>query len=442
MNFPSDFLWGSATSSYQIEGAALEDGRGECIWHRFSHTPGKIINGDVGDVACDHYHRFKDDVALMQQIGLQAYRFSISWPRVIPLGTGATNQPGLDFYDQLVDELLKANIKPFATLYHWDLPQALQDQEGWENRKIIDWFAEYTDVMTRLLGDRVQYWVTHNEPWVVAFLGNSTGEHAPGYKDIRKALKVAHHLNLAHGAAVPIIRQNVSNAKVGIVNAEVARTPSSHSPIDSEAVEIENSFSSRWFLDPVFKGSYPQNAVATYGNALDEIDLDEAKLACQPLDFLGVNYYFRTVVASAEEGKAFPTKIIPQDAPKTTMDWEIYPVGLTEVLLRVNNEYAPAEIYITENGAAFDDPAPANGVVEDPDRQEYLERHFEAAGKAMEAGVPVKGYFVWSFLDNFEWSFGYRQTFGIVHVNFDTLERIPKRSALFYKDWIAQRQPV
>jgi beta-glucosidase len=441
MTFPQDFLWGAATSSYQIEGAAREDGRGECIWTRFSHTPGNVLNNDNGDRACDHYHLYKDDVQLMQDLGLQTYRFSISWPRVLPTGTGDANEAGLDFYDRLVDELLAANIIPFATLYHWDLPQALQDKGGWTNPAIVQWFKDYAALVCQRLGDRVKFWATHNEPWVVAFLGNMIGEHAPGYTDMPTALQVAHHLLVSHGETVPVIREHVPDAKVGIVLAQSERSPASDDPRDAEAVRLsEVAGGNRWFLDPIFRGAYPADGVAVLRDHLDGIDLEAVSVAKAPLDFLGVNYYFRMIFGVNDEGQPHPPKIHPNpEAEHTEMGWEVYPDGLYNVLTSIHNDYGPIDMYITENGAAFDDPEPANGVVEDPHRQHYLETHFAAAERAIADGVPLKGYYVWSLLDNFEWAFGYERRFGIVHVDFETLQRTPKRSALFYRDWIASK---
>ncbi|MCB9438532.1 MAG: beta-glucosidase [Anaerolineales bacterium] len=431
MKFPEDFLWGVATSSYQIEGASLEDNRGECIWHRFSHTPDHVFNDDNGDVACDHYHRYPEDVALMQSLGVHGYRFSVSWPRVLPQGIGAANPLGLDFYDRVVDELLKANITPYLTLYHWDLPQALQDKGGWANPSVVDWFLEYTSVMTSRLGDRVKHWATHNEPWVVAFLGHQIGLHAPGIQDLPTALKVSHHLMVSHGKAVPLIRSTVADAQVGIVIDQVYIEAASENEADKQAARLEDSLRNLWFLDPVFKGAYPADALAHYGAAMDGIDLDEVKVAAAPIDYLGMNYYARNLYSA--NGSVPP----PPDAPVTAMGWEVYPRGLYNLLVRANECYSPKAVYITENGAAYEDPAPENGVIEDPERQRYLELHFEQTALAIEAGVPVKGYFVWSFLDNFEWAYGYSQRFGIIHVDFETLQRTPKRSALYLKDLIA-----
>lgn len=438
MPFSTSFLWGAATSSYQIEGAAREDGRGESVWDRFCHTlPPRIARGDTGDRACDHYHRFRDDVALMRDLGLQAYRFSVAWPRILPEGTGRLNPAGLSFYERLVDELLQADIKPFATLYHWDLPQALQDRGGWLNPASVEWFAEYADVVSRHLGDRVHGWITHNEPWIVAFVGHFYGSHPPGLADLTAACQAAHHLLLAHGAAVPLLRRNAPRAEVGISLNLNPVYPASASPQDSEAARRQDGFLNRWFLDPLFKGAYPQDMVSLVQEWLPRIDLSAVKAAASPLDFLGVNYYLRNVVEF--DAGELPLKlrhVLQEGAAATAMGWEIYPQGLTDLLLRLKDEYAPAAIYITENGAAFDDSPPQNGLVEDPQRIAYLEAHLAAVQKALAQDVPVKGYFVWSLLDNFEWTHGYEKRFGIVYVDPVTRERAPKRSAQYYRQTI------
>lgn len=438
MPFPSTFLWGAATSSYQIEGAVREDGRGESVWDRFCHTlPPKIAHGDTGDIACDHYHRFREDVALMRDLGLQAYRFSVAWPRILPEGTGKVNAAGVSFYDRLVDELLKAGIKPFVTLYHWDLPQVLQDRGGWLNPASVDWFAEYTDVISCQLGDRVHGWITHNEPWIVAFVGHFYGGHPPGLADLTAACQAAHHLLLAHGAAVPVLRSNAPRAQVGIALNLNPVYPASDRPEDREAVRRQDGFLNRWFLDPLFKGAYPDDMIALLQEWLPRIDLTAVRSAAAPLDFLGVNYYTRNVVENAEAELPLRLRHVPQPGADTTaMGWEIYPQGLTDLLLRLKQDYAPAAIYLTENGAAFDDPPPRNSVVEDPQRVAYLQAHLAAAERALIAGVPLKGYFVWSLLDNFEWTHGYEKRFGIVHVDSRTGERIPKRSAHYYRQTI------
>ncbi|MEO8612029.1 MAG: GH1 family beta-glucosidase [Chloroflexota bacterium] len=435
MAFPKDFLWGVAASSYQIEGGALTEGRGECIWYNFSHTPGKVQDGDNGDVACDHLHLYKEDVKLMADLGVQAYRFSVAWPRVIPEGTGRINEQGLDFYDKLVDELLKYGIQPWLTLNHWDFPQALQLKGGWANPDSVKWFAEYTDVMTRSLGDRVLGWITHNEPWCVSILSNLLGIHAPGLNDPPTAYRVAHHLNLSHGAAMGVIRQNCPGVPAGITLNLSPAVPASDSPEDAQAAQFFDGSFNRWFLDPIFKGSYPTDMVAMLGSTLDGIDLDAVKAAAVPMDFLGINFYNRMVVSASGQAK------LPDDAEFTEMGWEIYPQALTDLLVRVSRDYAPPAIYITENGAAFADPEPVDGIVEDPRRVDYLKGHFQAAENAIIQGVPLKGYFVWSLMDNFEWSFGYSKRFGIVHVDYATQKRTPKRSARFYQEMIA-REPV
>ncbi len=437
MRFPDDFLWGAATSSYQIEGAAQEDGRGECIWTRFSHTPGNTYNGDTGDVACDHYHRYRQDVALMADLGLQAYRFSISWPRVIPLGTGATNPAGLDFYDRLVDELLAHNIQPFATLYHWDLPQALQDRGGWENPDSIAWFTDYAALMAERLGDRVRHWITHNEPWVVAFVGHYFGRHAPGKRNLAAAYRVAHHVLLSHGAAVPAIRQAAPGVQVGITLDLVDFQPASASTDDMAAAHREDGFKNRWFLDAVFKGRYPDDMVTRLGETLEGLDLTAVQRAAVPIDFLGINYYSRNVIAASPHGLLNSQHVHVDGRSHTAMGWEVYPDGLRNVLVRVTREYVPPALYVTENGAAYDDPPPVNGVVEDPQRQAYLAGHVQACAEAIAQGAPLRGYFAWSLMDNFEWAEGYRMRFGLVYVDFATQERIPKRSALYYRDLIA-----
>lgn len=434
MNFPKDFIWGAATAAYQIEGGGLEDGRGECIWHRFSHTPGKVREGHTGDVACDHYHRYREDVQLMQEIGLKGYRFSIAWARVLPQGVGATNTAGLDFYDRLVDELMTAGIQPYATLYHWDLPQALQERGGWENPDSPKWFADYAALMTSRLGDRVKHWTTHNEPRVSTFEGNWEGVHAPGNRDLALAYRVAHHLLLAHGAAVPVIRQQIPDAKVGIVLDLYAVAPMT--PADEQAAKLFDSFQNRWFLDPVMRGQYPADMIEILGDILDGIDIEAVKAAQVPLDYIGINYYMRRMV-KAVAGSTLPFDDISHpDNPQTQMGWEIYPEGLYQWLLRLHNEYHIPAIYVTENGAAFADPEPANGIVNDPERILYLQEHFAAAARAIAEGVPLKGYFVWSLLDNFEWAWGYTRRFGLIYVDYTTQQRTLKQSARYYQDLI------
>ncbi len=439
MNFPPDFVWGAATASYQIEGMAREDGRGECIWTRFSHTAGKVKGGHTGDIACDHYHRYADDVALMAQLGLRAYRFSIAWPRLLPEGTGAPNQAGLDFYSRLIDKLLEAGITPFATLYHWDLPQRLEDQGGWTSAEMPEWFAEYAALCAKHYGDRLKHWITLNEPWCTAFLGYYLGIHAPGLRDERAAFRAAHHTHLAHGRAVQVLRQMLTGAQLGITLNLAPVQPLTDSPSDVQAAQVFDGLQNRWFLDPIFKGCYPADVVAVLAqrHVLDGLDLDAVRLAAQPLDFLGVNYYTRQIVRHDSDDPQGFAVVPPENVPVTDMRWEIYPQGLRDLLLRVHQEYAPPAIYITENGAAFPEPEHVEGdLLDDPQRVAYLQSHFRAAAEALAHGVPLKGYFVWSLLDNFEWAEGYTKRFGIVHVDFNTQRRTLKRSALYFKQVI------
>lgn len=427
MPFPADFIWGAAASSYQIEGAALDDGRGECIWTRFSRLPGKIAGGHTGDVACDHYHRYADDVQLMQALELGAYRFSISWPRVLPQGTGTPNAPGLDFYDRLVDTLLAANIRPFATLYHWDLPQALQNRGGWLNRGIIGWFSDYTELVTKRLGDRVKDWITINEPIVISMLGYRDGVHAPGMRDETAAYLAAHHTLLAHAAGMGVIRANVPNAQAGITidNAYVM----AHEDGLEDEVRLADGLRNRWFWDPVLLGRYPVDIIEHLGDTLREVNLAEAADIKVEQDFIGLNFYTRNIVGKNK---------VP--APVTAMDWEIYPKGLYHILKRLHTEYKAPAIYITENGAAFDDPAPIHARIVDTDRVEYLQDHFEAAEDAVDEGVPLKGYFVWSLLDNFEWAYGYDKRFGIIAVDYASQRRTIKDSGYWYRDFIREQR--
>jgi len=432
--FPRGFVWGAATSSYQIEGAWNEDGKGESIWDRFSHTPGKIANGDTGDVACDHYHRWREDVALMRELGLRAYRFSISWPRLLPEGYGRVNAPGLDFYNRLVDALLDAGITPFVTLYHWDLPQALQDRGGWPARATAEAFVEYADLASRSLGDRVKHWMPLNEPYISAFVGYLEGRHAPGHADMDEALAAAHHLLLAHGWAVPVIRRNAPGAQIGIALNLTAVVPASPSPADAEAARLRDGIINRWFLDPLAGRGYPADVVRHFGRSMSFVQGGDLKSIAAPLDFLGVNYYARTIVRSdaVPESQNEPPTVLP-NAERTYMGWEVCPEGLYELLIRLRRDYTFSALYITENGAAYDDRVGPDGRVEDARRIAYLKRHLLAAGRALAEGVPLRGYFVWSLLDNFEWAHGYSPRFGLVYVDYATQRRIPKSSAYWYR---------
>ncbi|MBM3126863.1 MAG: beta-glucosidase [Chloroflexi bacterium] len=439
VQFPEGFVWGAATASYQIEGAWNEDGKGESIWDRFSHTPGKIQDGDTGDVACDHYHRWEADLNMMKEGGLKAYRFSTALPRILPQGRGRVNQAGVDFYSRLVDRLLELQIEPFLTLYHWDLPQSLQDEGGWPARPVVDAFMEYADVLSRALGDRVKNWITLNEPWVSAFIGYRLGHHAPGHEDLGEALAAAHHLLLAHGKVVPILRSNCSGANVGVTLNLTPQFPASPSFEDRDAATWMDGYINRWFLDPLVGRGYPQDMAKHYGDkmaSVKEMDLDTVAV---PVDFLGVNYYTRNISRSDRipEAENSPRTVFRGDEV-TEMDWEVFPEGLYRTLGRLHGEYGFPAIYITENGAAFEDRVNAEGQVDDPARVSYLRRHLEQVHRAIGIGVPVKGYFVWSLMDNFEWGFGYSKRFGLVRVDYRTLQRIPKQSASWYGKVVAE----
>jgi beta-glucosidase len=436
-SFPSGFLWGTATAAYQIEGAWDEDGKGESIWDRFSHTPGNVQDGDRGDVACDHYRRWRDDIALMRELGLQAYRFSISWPRVLPKGVGAVNQAGLDFYDRLVDGLLEAGITPFVTLYHWDLPQVLQDKGGWANRASAAAFAHYADVVSRRLGDRVKNWITHNEPWCTSFLGYWVGVHAPGIRN-GPALLAAHHVLLSHGQAVPVLRANSPGAHVGITLNFSPAHPASDSEDDRAAARRYDGFFNRWFLDPLYGRGYPADMIELYGSMAPKIPDGDLETIAAPTNFLGVNYYNREVIRDDPGAPPLRTASVRPEGEYTAMDWEVYPDALCELLMRLHRDYAPGRLYVTENGAAYDDMVAPDGGVHDERRTRYLARHFAAAHAAIAEGVPLAGYFVWSLMDNFEWAYGYSKRFGVVYVDYPTQRRVAKDSALFYRDVIAR----
>ena len=427
----SEFLWGAATAAYQIEGAVDEDGRGESIWDRFCATPGKVRAGETGSVACDFYHRYPEDIELMRELGLDAFRFSVAWPRVIPDGRGAVNEAGLDFYDRLVDELLAAGIQPFPTLYHWDLPQALEDEGGWTARSTVEAFVRYAEAVVGRLGDRVTHWTTHNEPWVVAWLGYGSGEHAPGRTSEQAAVDAAHHLLLSHGWATDVIRRDVPDARVGIVLNLEHVDAASDSAADVEAAREVDGRANRWFLDPIFRGAYPEDVDLTPPVR----DGDLAAIAV-PLDFLGVNNYFRYVVREGPEVVELP------GGARTDMGWEVHPESLHKLLLRVASEYAPPSMYITENGAAYSDVRSHDGGVHDLERVDFLATHTDAVMRARDDGAPIDGYFVWSFLDNFEWAQGYAKRFGIVYIEYPTLERIPKDSFHWYRQRIASLQPA
>ncbi|HEY1825307.1 MAG TPA: GH1 family beta-glucosidase [Acidimicrobiales bacterium] len=455
-SFPPGFLWGTATASYQIEGAVTADGRGPSIWDTFSRTPGAVWNGDTGDIACDHYHRMEEDLDLLQQLGVAAYRFSVAWPRVQPTGRGPANQKGLDFYRRIVEGLLEREIAPVATLYHWDLPQPLQDDGGWTVRDTAERYAEYVGIVAESLGEDIDRWITLNEPWCSSWLGYGSGRHAPGVRDIGKAAAANHHLLYAHGLAVPILRSLIPSAQVGITLNLGDFRPASQHELDVAAARRADGNLNRVFLDPIFRGEYPADMLEHYAkfapgfSVVRDGDLD---LISAPIDFLGVNYYFPSTVVDetrtkearvagyfVAQGDQFPDlRLRGIETPgrdKTAMDWEIEASGLTSLLIRVRDEYTTLPIYITENGAAFNDYVDPNGDVNDHDRVAYLQEHISAVHDAIDAGVNVQGYFVWSLMDNFEWGLGYSRRFGIVWVDYPTGARLTKQSFSWYRDTI------
>ncbi len=445
LQFPAGFQWGAATAAFQIEGAVHADGRSDSIWDVFTHTPGCIIDGSNADTACDHYHRWKEDIALLKQLGIPAYRFSLAWPRILPAGRGKVNQVGLDFYSRLVDELLAAGIRPLATLYHWDVPAILPD--AWLNRATVDAFVELTAAATSALGDRVKDWVTINEPFCPSILSYKVGVHAPGLREPYKALLAAHHLLLGHGAAMPVIRENCPGARVGIALNLSPIHPASDSEADAAAARHSDGELNRWFLDPLHGRSYPADMLADFvktgalpSSQLDFVEPGDLDIISVPTDFLAINYYTRSVVKAGAHFAENPDDIL-MVTPATNhddMNWECYPAGLFEILTRVSQEYSPREIIISENGASFSDAADGSGAIHDERRIAYLSGHFQAMAQAIQAGVPLTGYYLWSLMDNFEWALGYTQHFGIIHVDFASQKRTPKASAAWYRRVIEQ----
>ena len=440
--FPDGFVWGVATAAYQIEGAVHEDGRGESIWDRFSHTPGRTDGGATGDVACDHYHRWPEDLDLLARLGVDAYRFSLGWPRLFPTGRGPVNPRGIAFYDRLVDGLLERDIAPVVTLDHWDLPQALQDRGGWAARDTVGAFVDYAAAAFGALGDRVALWITHNEPWMVSMIGHLRGVHAPGITDLASALRAAHHLLLSHGRAVQAYRSLGPGAPIGItLNLFPTYPVDPTSEADREAASGSEGYTNRWFLDPLFRASYPADTIERFeraGATMDFVEPGDLETIAAPSDFLGVNYYSpRRVTAAGDE---FGWRVQPADesgAPLTAINGEIHPDGLVDVLVGVTRDYGPLPIYITENGAAVRDVVAADGGVHDPERIRFLEQHFDAARRALAAGVDLRGFFVWSFMDNFEWAMGYGPRLGLVYIDYGTQRRIPKDSFAAYREVIA-----
>lgn len=434
ISFPKDFLWGTASASYQIEGGCKEDGKGESIWDRFSHTPGKIKHGDTGDLACDFYHRHADDIALMEQLGLKAARISLSWPRIMPTGRSPVNHKGLDFYNRVVDEMLKRNVQPWVTLYHWDLPQTLEDAGGWPNRDLAEYFRDYAVVVADALGDRVKHWMVFNEPWIFTMLGYATGIHAPGRHEIDNAIKATHTVNLAQGMTVKAIRESKNHPDaVGTAFSMSPVHPQTGSLEDRTAAERWHRFFNMWFLEPVMHGKYPEAFLR--GSVEDRVeiragDMDTIKA---PLDFIGINLYTRAVVAHDSHDRNMGVKQVRAGGEEVTdFGWEVHPQALSEMILRVTKDYPGIPIYVTENGCSYGDQPGADGKVNDQRRVSFLRRYISEVGHAMKAGADVRGYFLWTFTDNFEWAEGFQQRFGIVYCDFHTQQRIVKESGHWY----------
>lgn len=429
-DFPPFFVFGVATSAYQIEGATRADGRGPSIWDTFCQQPGRISDGSSGDLACDHYHRLDADLDLIKSLGVDAYRFSVAWPRVQPSGQGPANEQGLDFYERLVDGLLARGLAPYLTLYHWDLPQALQDAGGWANRDTAYRFAEYSRLVAERLGDRVKSYATLNEPWCSSILSYEIGEHAPGLRDRRLALAAAHHLLLGHGEAVAALRDAVPNADLGIVLNLNPAYPATNEARDVAAARLFDGTFNRWFLDPLLRGEYPADVWDAYGADVPEVHAGDLARIAAPIDFLGVNYYSRGFISADGNAK-------PQDAAYTEMGWEVYPQGLTDLLVRLQRDYPIPPLFITENGAAYPDTLDGDHV-HDGERVRYFETHLDAVAHAARLGVPVHGYFAWSLMDNFEWAYGYSRRFGLVYVDYGNQRRVLKDSARWYRDLLAR----
>ncbi|MCA0969532.1 beta-glucosidase [Halobacillus litoralis] len=437
IQFPDNIKWGAATASYQIEGAASEGGRKPSIWDVFSHTPGKVRRGDHGDEACDSYHRYKEDVQYLKELGVDMYRFSIAWPRVIPNGTGELNPEGVQYYRNLINELIENDIEPMITLYHWDLPQALQEKGGWESRETIDAFEAYAKAMFEEFGDVVSKWITINEPWCASFLSNYLGIHAPGKTSLQAGVDVSHHLLVAHGRAVKVFRDVVPNGEIGYAPNVGWMEPYTDRQEDIDACKRAMMWQKEWFMDPVFKGSYPEELVQLFkkeGADLKLVDGD-LELISQPIEFMGINYYTGSLGRYKEGEGLFEAEEIPLDNRRTDIGWPIYADGFYRVLKDLNETYGDVPIYITENGACYNHEE-KDGEVNDKERIDYLKQHLASISRVVEAGVPIKGYLVWSLLDNFEWAFGYEMRFGIIHVNFRTFERTPKDSFYWYKQTI------
>ncbi|MFC4388735.1 GH1 family beta-glucosidase [Gracilibacillus marinus] len=438
IEFPKDMKWGAATASYQIEGAVNEGGRGVSIWDTFSKTPGNVVNGDNGDVACDSYHRYKEDVQIMKELGIKVYRFSVAWPRIFPNGTGEVNKEGLEYYHNLIDELLANDIEPMCTLYHWDLPQILQDKGGWGNRETIDAFVAYAEVMFKEFSGKIKQWITLNEPWCISFLSNYIGVHAPGNKDLQLATQISHHLLVAHGKTVQKFRDLNVDGEIGIAPNTTWLEPYSNRQQDIDACNREIAWYLEWFMDPVFKGSYPQFMLDWFANKGVHLEIEDGDMEVihQPIDFIGINYYTGHVARYKENESLLDWELVELNYERTDIGWPIFPEGFYKVLCRIKDNYGDVPIYITENGSCYNNEV-ENGRVKDVGRISYLEQHLTALHRAISSGVNIKGYLTWSLMDNFEWAEGYTMRFGIVHVNYRTLERTKKDSYYWFKQTIA-----
>ena len=438
VSFPKDFSWGTATASYQVEGAWNEDGKGESIWDRFSHTEGKIVTGETGDIACDQYHRYKEDIALMKQLGQRGYRFSIAWPRIFPTGRGEVNQAGIDYYNRLIDELLANGIMPFPTLYHWDLPQALQDEGGWSNRDIIPAFTTYAETCVKAFGDRVQHWMVFNEPWVFTFIAYLYGQHAPGIRDSEMCMKATHIVNLAQASAMRAMRA-AGATSVGSAYSMSPSYPATDSPEDAAAADRRDAFSNDWFLAPLLKGAYPQ-AYVEQDKALARMDIRAGDMEAmrEPLDFIGINLYQRAIVAADENDRNLGLRQLPAPGPKTDFHWESWPAALYQQIKRTSALYGNPPIYVTENGCSYGDAPGADGRVHDDRRIEFLNGYIGQMARALDEGADVRGYYCWTLIDNFEWAMGYSQRFGLIHIDLEhDLKRTIKDSGYWYRDLIA-----
>ncbi|TYS17699.1 beta-glucosidase [Rossellomorea vietnamensis] len=437
IEFPKDMKWGAATAAYQIEGAAFEGGRGLSIWDTFSHTPGNVVNGDNGDVACDSYHRYEEDIELMKELGIDTYRFSVSWPRIFPEGTGEVNQEGVQYYHNFIDSLLSNGIEPMCTLYHWDLPQALQDKGGWENRETVEAFADYAAFMFKEFSGKIKNWLTINEPWCVSFLSNFIGVHAPGYQDLQLATTISHHLMLAHGKAVSRFRESGVEGGIGYAPNTEWNEPFSDKQEDIDASNRATGWFIEWFFDPIFKGSYPEFMLEWFKQKGVTLKIEEGDMETinQKIDFLGINYYTGSVARYKKDHELFDVEKVDIGYEKTDIGWNIYPEGFYKVLCKIKDQYGDVPIYITENGACYNDGV-EDGRVKDTRRIQYLKQHLTSLQRSIESGVNIKGYLTWSLLDNFEWAEGYDKRFGLIHIDFHTLKRTKKDSYYWYKQTV------